>query len=332
VVERDGVRPHRLRVTAYDDGLTRLEDRWVDLGAEPVALPEWSGRVVVPNSTGETFARVELDEQSWAAVTGHLSGVDDPLARGILWTLAFDRDDFLDLVARHLPTERHPTLVEAVTNRVLHRVLPERVPAEAVDATFALVADACRAGLRGTDDEQRVRALTHALAATSTDPAELEPLLGGEDRRLHWAVVARLAALGERSAGEIEAERVSDGTDEGELGAATALAARPTPEAKASAWAAMSEDPDIANRRFEALARGLWSPEHADLVAPYVAAYVAAGPRLAARGSAWAAGVGAAFPALHLTQDQLDLVRTALRGDVPAVLRRAWEDRLDDRS
>ncbi len=94
----------------------------------------------------------------------------------------------------------------------------------------------------------------------------------------------------------------------------------------------MSEDPDVSNRRFAALAHGLWSPEQAELVAPYVEAYVAAAPALARRGSAFAASVGFAFPALFLDEAQLELVRTALRGDVPAVLRRSWEDSLDDRA
>ncbi|QIG44415.1 aminopeptidase N [Nocardioides anomalus] len=331
VLVRDGSRPHRLRVAAYSAAMTPVGDVWVDLGAEPVPLPDLAGLVVVPNATGETFARVVLDDLSWAAVAERLSDVPDDLQRGLLWTLTYDRPDVLELLARHLPHEAHPTLVEAVTRRVLTRVLPERVPAADVPAAFARVAEACRAGLADSRDEQRSRALRHALAATSRDAAELRALPTDDDPRLHWAAVARLAALGELTADEIEAERRRDGTDEGDLGAATALAARPTAEAKAEAWAAMSEDRDVSNRRFTALAHGLWSPEHPDLVAPHVAAYVDAGPRLARRGTAFAQEVGRAFPALHLTDDQLGLVRAALAGDVPAVLRREWEDAVDDR-
>ncbi len=54
-------------------------------------------------------------------------------------------------------------------------------------------------------------------------------------------------------------------------------------------------------------------------------------PALARRGSAFAAAVGGSFPAFPLTPDELDLVRAALSDDVPAVLRRIWEDELDDR-
>lgn len=332
VLSREGSRPHRLRVSAYDDSLAPVGDRWVDLDAEPVALPEWAGLVVVPNSTGETFARVELDGLSWAAVAASLTSLTDPLVRGVLWSVAYDHPDFLDLVARHLPSESHPALVEAVTHRVLTVALPSRVPAASVASSFAALATACRAGVAASDDEQRTRALRSVLAATSSDAAELRALPTDDDPRLRWRVLTRLARLGAVTADALEAERVADGTAEGELGAATALAALPTPSAKAAAWAAMAEDPDVSNRRFSALAAGLWSPEHADLVAPYVAAYVEAGPRLALRGSGFALEVGDAFPALHLTDAQLDLVRTALAGDVPPVLRRAWEDALDDRA
>ena len=108
---------------------------------------------------------------------------------------------------------------------------------------------------------------------------------------------------------QIEAERLRDGTAAGDLGAVTALAARPTAAAKSAAWAAMTEDPDVSVRRFRALAAGLWSLSQRELVAPYVAAYVAVAPSLARRGSAFAAAVGRAFPALPLTAEELELVR-----------------------
>ena len=131
----------------------------------------------------------------------------------------------------------------------------------------------------------------------------------------------------------IEAERRRDGTVEGDLGAATALAARPTAEAKAEAWAGMTEDPEVSNRRFLALASGLWSPEQAGLVAPYVPALrrgraAAGAARVGVRGRG---RVGASRRCTSTTPSSTWCV-TALRGDVPPVLRRAWEDALDDRA
>ncbi len=342
VLVREGTRPHRLRVSAYDDAMGAVGDRWVDLDDKPVPLTGWSGLVVVPNSSGETFARVDLDEHSRQVADRHLLAVADPLARGLLWTLTFDLPlaDQLDVLDRHLAAEPHPTLVEALVEHLERRVLPQQVPPADAAAVHARLAARFRAGLADSPEEQRALALSGGLALTSHDTAELQRWLAADrtdqghelDPALRWSVVRRLSGLGALDQAGIEAERRRDGTVEGELGAATALAARPTPEAKAQAWAAMSEDPEVSNRHFSALARGLWSPEQADLVAPYVAAYVTAAPGLAARGSAFAAAVGRAFPALFLDDAQLGLVRTALGGDVPPVLRRSWEDSLDDRA
>jgi len=215
-----------------------------------------------------------------------------------------------------------------------------QVPADRATDVIDRLAAAYRAGLATGPDEQRGLALARGLALTSRDVGELGGWLDSDrtgqghelDATLRWTVVHRLAGLGAFDADHIEEERQRDGSSVGDLGAATALAARPTGEAKADAWSSMTDEVEISNRRFGALAAGLWSPEQAELLAAYVPAYVEAAPRLARRGSAFAASVGSAFPALHLDDDQLELVRAALRADVPPVLRRAWEDALDDRS
>jgi aminopeptidase N len=344
VLVRDGVRPHRFLVTAYDDGLAEVDRRVVDLDAEPVRLEDWAGRVVVPNPHGETFARVRLDERSWSAVEDGLGALEDDLARSVLWATAMDAvagrdlapERFLTLVDRHLPAERHVSLITAVADATLGSVLQTRVPAADAVAAHERVAAACRAGLDAGGDPV---AFTRGLARASRDADELRRWLADDrtdhdvalDPQLRWRVVHRLAGLGGLDAETIEEERRRDGTADGDLGAATALASRPTDEAKAEAWSALTED-DISNRRFAAIATGLWPAEQADLGAPYLPRYLEAGPRWAARGPAFSAVVGDAFPDFHLDGAQLDLVREALAGDVPTVLRREWEDELDDRT
>ena len=72
---------------------------------------------------------------------------------------------------------------------------------------------------------------------------------------------------------------------------------------------------------------------HLDLTAPatYVARYAELGPELATLSSAFANVVGWGFPRLALDAEQLETFERALQGDVPTLLRRAWEDELDDR-
>ncbi len=326
VLIRDGVRPHRFSVAAYSRSLAPAGERLVELADEPLALPEWAGLVVVPNSRGETFARIELDPLSADAVTRDLATLPDPLVRAVLWTTMLN----LDVLARQLPRESSPILVAAALDRTRKELVRRVMP-----GALEVVAAAC--ALDDEPDEQRAIALARGLAWSTTDTALLRRWLTADatdqglalDPKLRWAAVRRLAELGGLEAPEIEAERRRDGTAAGALGADTALAARPTAAAKKAAWQAMTEDPDVSAHRFRALAAGLWAQR--ELAAPYLAAYLEVAPALARRGSAFAAAVGESFPAFPLTAGELELVRAALRNDMPAVLRRHWEDELDDR-
>ena len=308
-------------------------------------LDDWAGLVVVPNSHGETFARLVLDEQSWESVVRGLSAIEDPMVRAVLWTTTFgmvrSRElparDFLTLVSRHLPDEREVSIVTAVVRRTRAVVVQRLPPSDAGDA-LELLAQTCRLGAAATEDEQVRIELTRGLAATTHDADELRRWLAAGasdtglelDPALRWTAVHRLASLGGLDLGAIDAERERDGTIEGELGAATARAAVPTPEAKAAVWAQVVEDDQVSNRMLRAVCAGLFDPEQAELVAPYVAAYLAEAPRLAARGQAFAQEVHRAFPEVSLSAEQLQMLERALDGDLPTVLRRGWEDRLDD--
>ncbi len=346
VITREGTRPHRLRVTAYDAKLVEVESRFVDVTEAPVRLNDWARLSVVPNSHGETFARIRLDEQSWSQLTDALSHIDDDLVRTVLWTTVFDlvqqrelsTDDYLGLVARQLPAEPHVVNATAVVRHTLEVVLPRRVPVDRAPAAVAVVAAACETGLSTRPADELAIELVRGLARTSWDANLLQGWLSADqtqsgialDPTLRWTVVRRLAEIGAADTDLIERERRDDGNVDGELGAARALAARPTSSAKAQAWAAIAGDASVSNRMFEALADGLWSSEQADLLAPYVAAYFAEGGRLAARGQAFAQVVGGAFPALPLAPEQVQALEAALSSDLPTVLRRKWEDRLDD--
>ena len=341
VLIRDGVRPHRFTVAAYTTSLEQVGSRLVDLADRPVELPEWAGLVVVPNAYGETFARIELDPFSADIVSQSLAALPDPLVRAVLWATALDQVSpavHLDLLARQLPRESSPILVAAALDRTLNDLVRRVLAPSEIPAALEVIAAAC--ALDGEPDQQRAIALARGLAWATSDAALLRRWLHADatdqglplDPELRWAVIRRLAELGGIEAPQIETERLRDGTAAGDLGAATALAARPTAEAKSAAWAAMTKDPEVSVRRFRALAAGLWSLSQREVVAPYVAAYVQVAPSLARRGSAFAAEVGRAFPALPLTAEQLDLVRAALRDDMPTVLRRFWEDELDDRT
>jgi aminopeptidase N len=347
VLERDGSRPHAFTVAAYDSSLRLVGRERVELVGEPVPLPEFAGLVVVPNAGGETFAALRLDAESWAALSGGLSRLADPLVRAVLWSSAallvrardLSADDFLDLVETHLPTETRADIIEGVLSEVRTVVIPHRVPSSRAAGAVARVATASAAGLKASaDDEQRALAWAATLAATSADAELLRGWLDTDKVAVgipllpstRWEAVVRLASLGEADARFIAAERDRDGTVEGDLGALRALAARPSTIAKDAAWEAMLA-PGVDNRRFGALASGMWIAEQAHLLRPYVAAYLAEAPKLATRGQAFAIEVGRAFPRIALDAGQLDALRGALADGVPTILRRSWQDHIDDR-
>jgi aminopeptidase N len=349
VLHRDGTRPHRLWVAAYtespDGGLDDAGGTLVDLTGEPVRLPDLRGRVVLPNARSDTYAQLALDPQSLAAFADRLPLLDDPLARAVVWgqwfeavrTRRLDPLAYVALVARLLPQEQDPAIVASVTNRTVALILPERVPSGQTAEAVQSLAAAFEAGLGAAGSDELRLTFVEGLTATSRDTALLEGWLDADGvdglawpAAVRWRTVARLAAIGGADAAYVEAERRRDGTVDGELGAARALAARPTLEAKEAAWAAATA-PDVGNRRFEAVTGGLWQPEQAELLAPYVDRYLAEAPALAERGQAFAQAVGRAFPAVHLDAEQLAAVEAALSGVTNTILRRAWEDQLDDR-
>ncbi|MFE6650138.1 aminopeptidase N [Nocardioides sp. NPDC057772] len=347
VLERVGSRPHAFTVAAYDSALQLVGRKRVELGGEPVRLSEFTGLVVVPNAGGETFAGLRLDPESWESLSGGLSRLEDPLVRAVLWSSVallvrsrdLSADDFLDLVEAHLPTETRPDIIEGVLSEARTVVIPHRVPASRAAGAVARVAAASAAGLKASpDDDQRALAWVANLAATSAEAEMLRDWLDADKvagsiallPTTRWEAVVRLASLGEADARFIAAERDRDGTVEGDLGALRALAARPSTIAKDAAWEAMRA-PGVDNRRFGALASGMWIAEQAHLLRPYVDAYLAEAPKLATRGQAFALEVGRAFPRIALDGGQLDALRGALANGVPTILRRSWEDHLDDR-
>ena len=203
-----------------------------------------------------------------------------------------------------------------------------------VAAHLAVIADLARVAVDGAHPSLAPGA-SRVLARLSVDTAYLADLLAGDDvdPGVRWAAVHRLAELGDPSS--IEPERARDASVSGHHSALAALAAVPTPEAKADAWARLMSG-ELGSHEFSAVASGFWGWQQADLVHPYLARYVTDGLDLARRsGQAMGKVIGAAFPRLPLSPDVRRELRATVAdalaaGDVPTVLARSWNDALDD--
>ncbi|MGN6782034.1 MAG: aminopeptidase N [Marmoricola sp.] len=347
VLHRDGSRPHRFRVGGYDATGALIATRTVDLGSAPVPLPDLAGLRVVPNDQEETYARVVLDDDGWALTTARLSAVADPLTRAMLWTNAIGRVadgavpvNVLAALARdHLAPERDPVVVAGVLD-LFDRRVPQWLGPEELGPFRSILAGVAREQLVEGPEEVRLTCL-RALIACSGDAAVLADWLQqGEVLGQHlpaderWLVAQRLAALDAAPEELLEAEAARDRSESGRLALLHARAARPTEAAKSAAWAVMG-DPGSSNRDYQAAAAGLWTCEQGVLVGPWVDAYLHDSPALARqRGQAFGQVIGRAFPFVALPLEELrrlrDALAGALDGDVPTVLRRSWNDRLDD--
>ena len=341
VLTREGSRPHRLTVSAYDDAMGLVGTRDVQLGDAPVRLEEFAGRVVVPNSGDETFAVIRPDEQSWAAITAGLSSVESQLTRAMLWWTAVDLcesqvigvDELIALADRHLRPERHALVFEGVM-RALQVVTRRYAEPSEVAGHLAVIADIAR-GATEAGDPLLAPGASRVLARLSADRDRLVDWLAQDDvdPGVRWAAVQRLAELGDPS--HIDAESARDQSVSGHHAALTARALVPTEAAKAESWERLMSG-ELGSHEFDAVGAGFWGWEQAELLRPYLDRYVTDGLALARRsGQAMADVIGDAFPRLPLAPDVRRELRAAVAetladGDVPTVLARSWNDALDD--
>ncbi|MFE0476220.1 MULTISPECIES: aminopeptidase N [Streptomyces] len=295
------LRPHRIAVGLYelDDAtgkLVRDERIELDVDGELTAVPQLAGRrrpaVVLLNDDDLSYAKVRLDERSLAVVTEHLGDFESSLPRALCWASAWDmtRDaqlaarDYLSLVLSGIGKESDIGVVQSLHRQVKLAIdlyadpgARETLLARWTDATLAHL----RSAAPGSDHQL---AWARAFAATARTPEQLDlldALLDGSqtieglvvDTELRWAFVQRLAAVGRFDEAEIASEYERDRTAAGERHAATARAARPTPEAKAEAWASVVDSDKLPNAVQEAVIGGFVQTDQRELLAPYADRY-----------------------------------------------------------
>jgi aminopeptidase N len=250
--------------------------------------------LVLLNDADLTYAKVRLDPRSELALMDSLGGLRDPLARTVAWGLCWDmvRDaelptgDYLRLVLRHATGEQEVGVLQDVLAKLRHAINlygdPAARPARRArlaDVTLAALDQAAPAG-----DLQLAWARSFVATAGSGEHLGLlQGLLDGSaaveglvvDTDLRWEVVHALAAAGAADEAVIAAELQRDPTDAGGRNAAAARAARPTGEAKAAAWEAVTGATAPSRPLLEALSDGFHQPGQEELLEPYAERYFA---------------------------------------------------------
>jgi aminopeptidase N len=347
------LRPHRIAVGLYelddDSGkLVREERIELDVDGELTAVPQLVGKrrpaVILLNDDDLSYAKVRLDEQSLAVVTEHLGDFESSLPRALCWASAWDmtRDaelatrDYLALVLSGIGKESDIGVVQSLQRQVKLAIDLYADPA-AREALLARWTDATLAHLRaaapGSDHQL---AWARAFAATARTPEQLDvldALLDGSqtveglvvDTELRWSFVQRLAAVGRFDEAEIAGEYDRDRTAAGERHAATARAARPTPEAKAEAWASVVDSDKLPNAVQEAVIGGFVQTDQREVLAPYADRYFEVVKDIwESRSHEMAQQIAVGlYPAVQVSQETLDKTDAWLASAEPnAALRR----------
>ena len=349
--EHPVLRPHRLGIGCYDrtdDGLVRSDRVELDLVGERTDVPKLVGRprpdLVLLNDDDLTYAKIRLDDASLATVLGSISEFRDSLPRTLCWTAAWDmtRDaemaarDFVELVTSGIASETDSSVVRVLLRQV-EAALTLYVAPEHRAAARERFADSIEALMRtaapGSDSQlQFVRSFAPA-ATSDAQLAVVRGLLDGTqvleglevDTDLRWALLHQLVAAGKASEADIDAELARDDTAAGRRNAASALAARPTLEAKREAWASVVEHDDLPNALQTAVIGGFSQLGQEELLAEFVEPYFSSLTSIwASRTNETAQSIAVGFyPTLLAGEDLLRRTDAWLEStDAPASLRR----------
>ncbi|MEJ8635042.1 MULTISPECIES: aminopeptidase N [Streptomyces] len=346
------LRPHRIAIGCYDldaaGKLVRTSRIELDVDGEltDVPFPQNTRRpaVILLNDDDLTYAKVRLDEESLKVVTEHLGDFTESLPRALSWASAWDmtRDGelparaYLSLVLSGIGKESDIGVVQSLHRQVKLAIdlygAPEWREAGLTQWTDATLAH-LRAAEAGSDHQL---AWARAFAATARTPQQLDllqALLDGTesveglavDTELRWAFVERLASVGLLEEDEIAAEYERDKTAAGERHATTARSARPTPEAKAEAWASVVESDKLPNSMQESVIAGFVQSDQRELLAPYAEKFFSSVKGVwESRSHEMAQQIAVGlYPSLQVSQDTLDTTDAWLDSAEPnAALRR----------
>jgi aminopeptidase N len=296
------LRPHRLAIGCYSadpsGALVRTHRVELDVDGPVTEVP---GLVGVPkpdlllvNDDDLTYAKVRLDDESFATAVAHVGMLRDPVARAVVLGSAWDavRDaelpasDYVRLVLGSIGHETSSAArglalgrLELAIARYLADDHRERVAVETGDAVWALT----ELSEPGSDAQlQFMKAFTR-IAASQAHADVLASILDGSirldglevDLDLRWELVIARATLGAAFDEEIDAALALDDTAKGRQLAETARAARPDQAVKDAAWRRVATDASLSNDLARAIAEGWRRTTTPELLASTVRDYFA---------------------------------------------------------
>jgi aminopeptidase N len=301
------IRPHRLAIGFYnlvdaEDGkqsLVRDHRVELDVDGERTEVAELVGltrpALILINDDDLAYAKIRLDEASLEVAIEHLSSIQSPLARSLVWGAVWDatRDaetpasDYVRLVLNNIAPETESTTIRTTLSQLAlaasSYVAPDRQKTTSEDAASALWKLA-RSAEPGSDAQFQFVKFFAALASTEEHLAAIaglrdgsSPLPGLEiDTDLGWELLIALVAGGKAGRAEIDTALTADNTANGAQFAAQATAAIPTVEGKRAAWASVFDVDTAPNTIVRYTTMGFQRASDTSVLAEFVPTYFAA--------------------------------------------------------
>ncbi len=299
----DSRRGHAIAVAAYAPEGRELSSVRTTITSDATPL-QIDGELVLPDALDETWAKLVLPEAMWRGMPRLLAGIDDPRARVAIWNALqlavadaeVDPSLAVDIVATALATEPDDAVVGAVGRWAGQSLTGCYLAGTSRSAATARLAEAMLAVTHvAASGSSGQLAAARIVIVMTTDAVRLRAWLTGSDlpaglvvdAELRWAILRRLALLGEVDERAIDAEAARDRSSQGAVHAARCRAARPDARAKQDAWDAMLHDAERANYELYALAEGFWDPDQRALTDAYVERYFEQIPASAQLRSGW---------------------------------------------
>ncbi|MFE6778843.1 aminopeptidase N [Streptomyces sp. NPDC057702] len=354
------LRPHRIAVGLYrraDGELKRYARAEVDVAGPRTVVAELAGAerpdLILVNDEDLTYCKIRFDEGSLATLRRHLGELSDPMARALCWSALWNltRDglvparDFLALVESFAGAETDIGVLQMVQAWAGSALAHYAAPASREAAGQALAQAALRELRQAEPGGGHQLAWARFFAGAATTEADLQLLDGllagtakvdglAVDQELRWTFLAQLAAHGMADAARIDAELARDDTASGKRHQVRCLAARPSAEVKAAAWAAVVDTDELSNALVEATIAGFGPTHQRALLAPFAPRYLAALERVWRERSIeiGMSVVSGLFPIQQGDQATLDAVQDWLdaHADAAPALRRLVAEGRDD--
>ena len=292
------LRPHRLRVALFDiagDSLVKRKSVALDIAGALTSVTELEGEkeadLVLINDGDLTYAKLRFDERSIATLKSHLGGLNEPLARALIWASLWDsvRDgelsasDYIAIALNALGTESDISIVSATNTNIETAIWHYAAPAHRA-ALRAKVSDALnkflKASAAGSDHQLAFARGFAESAATPEQSKEIVEILNGLikgltiDAELRWHLVICAVKRGLLGASEIDAELAKDNTAHGKQYGALAHAAIPTAQAKEKAFTSVTTE-NLSNTIHAYTCRGFNVALQSELLTPFIDRYFA---------------------------------------------------------